>query len=478
MRKTPYYEEIYRHILRLLYTGQLLKGDTLDSIEILCERYGASPNTIRTVIRKLSSAGFITTGRGKPTTVVSTVGDHKKAFAQICACHDKIADVYDLLRILLPSIAVYSLKRLRREDVAELSSLMDLLEEHCQEEEAFRQYLSRLIHTLMSGTDNPLIQETINQSESIIMIPRMLFDRIEKGTEPVYSGRRHFAQRLRLAIESGLQGRFEAMNRQFYETYTWNKQFLCSNIVQPVETAAPDTCFLEENNYLYEAIVSDIIGLFYEGFYGAGDMLPSEGAMCKRYGVSMPTVKKAYKILAELGVTRTMNGKGTQVTLFSEIKESEPCRDRMTHLSSFMEIMELITITVKDMAVYATDCLKSKEVTLFEERLRDLWARREDRHVHTLPLLLFELVRWTGCGALASLYQEVRKRLIWSIYLDRFLPNAQAEWENRHYLCLSALDEWKRGDPQRFGMILEDAMAYCLNQYQTCFDRQIQLLSA
>lgn len=477
MRKTPYYEEIYRHILRLLYTGQLLEGDTLDSMETLCERYGASPNTIRTVIRKLSDAGFITTGRGKPTTVVSTVGDHKRALAQLYACQDKIADVYDLLRILLPSIAVYSLQRLGREEVGQLSVLLDLLEEHSQKEDSFRQYLSRLIHTLLSGTDNPLIQETVNQSETIIMIPRMLFDKIEAGREPIRAGRKNFAQRLRLAVQAGMEGRFQAMNRELYDAYTWNKEFLFSRIGQP-EGTPMDTCFLEENSYLYEDIVSDIIGLFYQGFYSAGDMLPSESAMCGRYGVSMPTVKKAYKILGELGVARTINGKGTQVTLFTEIRENEPCMNRMTHLSAFMEIMELIAVTVKDMAIYATQRLKANDAGLFEERLRDLWSRRQDRHVHTIPLVLFELVKWTGCGALSSLYQEVRKRLIWSIYLDRFLPNAQAEWENRHYLCLSALDEWRRGDAQRFGAILEEAMGQCLHQYQACFDQQIALLSA
>lgn len=478
MRKTPYYEEIYRHILRQLYTGQLLEGDTLDSMEVLCKRYGASPNTIRTVVRKLSDAGFITTGRGKPTTVVSTVGEHRKAMAQLYACRDKIADIYDLLRILLPSAAVYGLRRLGRERTGELKSLLGLLEEHCAEEEAFRKYLSRLFHTLLSGTDNPLIQETINQSETIIMIPRMLLERSVEEQEPVCAGRRHFAQRLRRAIQAGMDGSLEAMNRQLYETYTWHKDFLFSRISQSEEAAMDSGCFLEENNYLYEEIVSDIIGLFYEGFYGAGDMLPSEGAMCERYGVSMPTVKKAYRILAELGATRTINGKGTQVMLFTEIRESEPSMDRMTHLSAFMEIMELITVTVKDMTVYAAERLQSKDAALVEERLRDLWARKQDRHVHTLPLLLFEIVKWTGCGALRSLYQEVRKRLIWSIYLDRFLPNAQTEWENRHYLCLSALNECKRGDTQRCGTILEEAMAHCLRQYQTCFDRQIQLLSA
>ncbi|WP_219712200.1 GntR family transcriptional regulator, partial [Clostridioides difficile] len=55
-----------------------------------------------------------------------------------------------------------------------------------------------------------------------------------------------------------------------------------------------------------------------EGNIKIGDCLPSITSIINRYNVSLPTVRSAYNELNELGIAKTINGKGTYITLFSE----------------------------------------------------------------------------------------------------------------------------------------------------------------
>lgn len=476
MRKTPYYQEILNHFFHQFYTGKLREGDTLDSMESLQVRFAASPNTIRTVIRRLSQEGYLDTGSGKPTTVVSIIGDRQKAYSRICARKREIAESFDFLRMLLPSLAVFSARHFREEIFAELFEVLDALNRDYADGSAFRQSRCRLIQGLLSGLPNPLVLESVGRAETNIMSTRMVFDAIGIEKDIMHSDRQTFARQMRLAVMAAREKDYERMNRLIFEIYTENKQHLLSAIgsAETLEETLPEP----QTGYLYDVIVSEIICRLYEGVYGPGDMLPSIGEMCERYQVSIPTVKKAYHLLSDLGLTRTMNGKGTMVILFTETEETEPSLERMTNLSAFLESVELVMTTVRDVAIYTADRLPPAEIDAIEERLRLLWAQKEGRQMHSIPVLLFEVIHATRCRPLELLYQEVRKRLVWSIYLDRFLPDVPKELEYRHYLCLSALTEWRRGDAAQFGTILEAALSRCIGQYRECFQRQIQLLSA
>lgn len=64
---------------------------------------------------------------------------------------------------------------------------------------------------------------------------------------------------------------------------------------------------------IYEQMIEQIKALIIQGELAANDALPSVRALSKELKISALTVKKAYDILEEEGLTKTIHGKGTFV---------------------------------------------------------------------------------------------------------------------------------------------------------------------
>lgn len=68
-----------------------------------------------------------------------------------------------------------------------------------------------------------------------------------------------------------------------------------------------------ENSPLYRRISNDIVDGISDGTYPVGSLLPTEQALCERYGVSRYTVREAIRYVQSLGLVSRRQGQGTQV---------------------------------------------------------------------------------------------------------------------------------------------------------------------
>ena len=82
---------------------------------------------------------------------------------------------------------------------------------------------------------------------------------------------------------------------------------------------------MAEGNYLYLKLYNQIKKDIEEETYLPGDKLPAEADLCKRFGISAITVKKAFGMLAEEGLVRRVPGRGTFV---SEVQKEQPMPQR------------------------------------------------------------------------------------------------------------------------------------------------------
>lgn len=67
----------------------------------------------------------------------------------------------------------------------------------------------------------------------------------------------------------------------------------------------------------YQRLSADLRAALKEGRFGEGESLPTEADLTKKYGVSRPTVRRAFQDLVAEGLVYRTPGKGTFPTVFS-----------------------------------------------------------------------------------------------------------------------------------------------------------------
>lgn len=72
---------------------------------------------------------------------------------------------------------------------------------------------------------------------------------------------------------------------------------------------------------LASQLAHELMSAVLQGAFKPGDTLPSEEALCERFGVSRPVVREAVKTLAKVGMVRTRQGQGS--VLLSEAHWNE-----------------------------------------------------------------------------------------------------------------------------------------------------------
>ena len=84
---------------------------------------------------------------------------------------------------------------------------------------------------------------------------------------------------------------------------------------------------LDEQNVvpLYKQLISELEGKIAQGIYQPGEQLMPESDMAKTFGVSLITVRKALKELADRGLIERQQGKGTFVRKTKITRDSRSC---------------------------------------------------------------------------------------------------------------------------------------------------------
>lgn len=473
MRKTPYYIEIYNYIIRQIYLGNLQEGDCLPSFDELCGQFGVSANTIRGAMRKLSADGYIKTGRGRPTTISLISKNQTPVIRLLLSRRLFISQTYDLLCILLPATIAASIRTFSKQDCEEAVAIADKMKQTYENISEYRRLRTVLLEKLLSNADNLLAVRIIHDSEEVIMLPQIEFVRLSITRESALKFRGFFSSSIYNIIIQIKDQQFNQAKRNFLTLYRQTRDYVNSQMKILAEFSHLDENAAdspaESPMHLYDYITSDIIDKIYRGDYTAGCYLPGEVQMCEQFGVSLPTVKKAYQILNDLGIAKTMNGKGTEITLFENgLPEIGP--DLLLHISEFLEILQILTSIIKDAALCAARNMPPSKPYDLEQEIRRLRKERGD-NFYVTPLLIYEVIKCTDYTALISLYQVFETKLIWNIYLDRYDEYPEQNFEQCYYYCLEALIELQQKHWERFADIMEQLLIYSYEKYNVCYQK-------
>ena len=127
VRKTRASEDVIRQIADLIRNGSLNKGDQLPAERELCESFQVSRSTVREAIRSLESLGLIKSKQGNGTYVLVSserVGVSQLA-AGLMADKDELFDIFEVRKIIEPSVAQLAARFANPEDIRELEGILE-----------------------------------------------------------------------------------------------------------------------------------------------------------------------------------------------------------------------------------------------------------------------------------------------------------------------------------------------------------------
>lgn len=481
MKRKPYYLEIYFYLKWQFYEGTLKSGDRLPTVEQLCTQFAVSPNTIRTVLHKLSEEGVISIGRGKDTVVALPDGEKRKAIELLYSRLNEFSMVFDLFILLVPSFLNYSILQMSKEEKLELIPLVEKLENSVNDFKLFHKIDEMIRNKILWQCKNFLMFEMIHEIANYISMFYMRFQALKEEIKlQIERIHQQYSEKLKKAIRKAVEGEEMDFKGQISECLKQQKMELIKMVqffAQKYEIKEQRTqeAFMEEYHYLYDKIVSVTIDRFYEGVYKNGDYLPSENKICEQYQVSLPTVKKAYKTLAQLGIAKTMNGKGTQLIMFSETPSENIFMNLeiMTHLTAFLEALQLIMLVAKEVSIFIGKQMDRIKINALERKIIELRMRKQAEKIHFVPIFIFEFIKLANYPVLELFYHEIKKKLIWGLYFDRFFGNQEKELEYRYLLCLEALADLKERKIDEFAEKIEKTMKHCYDQYMQYFNEKI-----
>ena len=289
---------------RILMGDQDL-GDHLPSLAKLCAIFHLAPATVRTGLELLERKGYIQIeARKAPRVVYAPERSAKRELAAryFAARRRDIADLVQAGQILF--------EPLWQQGMAQLSA---------QDWQALRQALAQPSEEMLSlpvqfyiqvlGTyDNELLLNLYGETIRYIRFPYL--------EEPTSQAFRQLAQaddapeviaaKLQLAFAECFGQALEKL-WAFLEQ-VWTEYDLDAEPEVPfhwnVYRPRPQLCY---------SLVAQIISHIGSGAYACGTFLPAQPEMAREWGVSVSTVRRALKILGELGLVQSYQGKGTVV---------------------------------------------------------------------------------------------------------------------------------------------------------------------
>ncbi|KPI56979.1 GntR family transcriptional regulator [Clostridioides difficile] len=454
MKKKPQYLIIFEHIIQQIYTGKITVGDRLDSIQNMSKEYMVSKNTIKKVIKMLSEKGFIETKAGcRPVLINNTKQsiESELSYERIL----QVSEMYQIFSLIFPSIAVYNIKRFTTKDFQELHDITDCITEDSSDYFVFRKQRIKYIEKLISKTNNSLIKYFCDIIQYDAMISEMVYsvDNLDDCYVDFFSNK--YIEQIRKIYSYALNGDFIKFKESLtcmYENCRESTLKMIKNYVPEGRDANNFNSVSLENSYLYDLIVSDIICQIFEGNLKIGDCLPSITSVINKYSVSLPTVRNAYNKLNEWGIAKTINGKGTYITLFSEyddyyIKTEEGSK----RLNLLLDAIEFVTITLEDVVLLLKEKVDSIDVKEIEAHLRYLQNNFEECKVYPDFVLLCKIVDYTQIYVLQETFLHLKQYMIFGIYLERFFRKEYNEiLKTRFDVCLEILVYLKKGDVENF----------------------------
>lgn len=447
---------IYEIFKTQIEFGTYRCGDRLPKIEDACALLMVSLDTARSAYRRLQREGYITLSKNTGSIVKADypeteIEQHIQSF--FAGRKDAFMDLLPSMPILFGNIQVTAWKNVTQDKLDSLEEL--IAARHVHPSYFIMQYLNLIYGSL----GNPLLMRLIQKICIHYMIPffsledyrsyieaevdaisfRMGLCR-KKDWAALYTASIDFIGIYITAVQSFYKSRITAPLPRQQAAFTWNSHKKASQI-----------CY---------SLALELMATVGRGGYKEGDYLPSIGRLAEEKQVSASTVRRTLSLLNSIGMTRSVNGVGTQILGVHQIEENcgwtEPQVKK--RLSDFAYSLQIFLLSCRNTAAAAFSYADEESIRSFLGQI-DLFKTVNRPDLITSYSLKF-IAQSAPYQTIRTVYHELFQQLLWGYPMRCRLGDQDAI--SSYYLPY--LDEMasclERSDAEGYAIILEELLQH------------------
>lgn len=194
--------------------------------------------------------------------------------------------------------------------------------------------------------------------------------------------------------------------------------------------------------------------------YAPGVFLPSLENLAKEKNVSVSTVRRTLSLLNSIGITKTINGKGTKILSDNELADNcdltgSAIRRR---LLEYAQCFQILALSCRNVSKITIDSLDDTSRMQFKEQLL-LWKRLKRYDLSAYTILEF-ITRLAPFKTLRKVYTELFQQLIWGYPLRSMTKADENPNRIHHYELDYFIDCLEHRDSTGISSKLEEIILY------------------
>ena len=357
------YNIAYKHLFNCIHFGLYPTGSSLPTIPELCRTFNVSSATIHSALRLLQEENYVSLSQGRSAIVTYDINEEEcreKYRIYSYATKDALLDLCNTMLLIWPEAMLQGLKLCSDKDLKKLDEIFERMSPYNE-----YPYFEFFLHILKS-LENPLFlnlyQSTNFFGHSTIM---HLGDNAYIYGYMTYL-KREAAQILSLRRASDYVQLKDLLVR-LYQRHIEEVQRYHDSLLppdHPVEPIPYEWNYFSERPLVNFNLAMKLLRQIYSSF-GNQEYLPSFTSLAKQYSVPLITVRRAIKILSDIGIVETIPGKGTRVMV--GLDNPAPISSFTTPnfkkaLLQYLQSVQIILVICKDVALSVFPALADSSI--------------------------------------------------------------------------------------------------------------------
>ncbi len=377
-------------------------GESLPSIPQICSAFHLGRRTVRAALAMLEKEGYIKTEERKPAVVVFQAESAQIAENLAKYYVPRKEGIFDFVKageILFVPLWEAAMRQMDRSDWKKMQR--DL-----QTADIDVTPLSlKFYEGVLKAWNNRLLINLLSEGIRYLRYPYLIENKPPVITSPEL---REMSQEDAISF---MKDKIETSNRRLLQDlYDYIDKAAKEYDLETVCPIAFHWDIYRQRPQMRYTLASLIIREIMTGEFSVGSYLPSLPQMEKKYGVSLTTIRRTLLLLEELGITRSHQGKGTQVCM-EPVKMDFSKPEIREGMRMHQESLQILSLTICQVSRFT---LESAGQDKWEELRAELKQIQTEKHCYFCFELFFRFI-WKNCplAAIRECYGRLAGLVSW-----------------------------------------------------------------